>query len=83
MKYIFALFSILVVLLFPISAHAVDLFSDACTGDAATKAAACVEKRSGNPVSGPNGVILQVVHIIALIAGAAAVVIIIIGAIKI
>lgn len=82
MKYLLALVATMLVILLPVSARATDLFSDACTGDAATHAAACLEKRNTNPAAGPNGVLLQVVHIIAIIAGAAAVIVIIIGAIK-
>lgn len=44
--------------------------------------AVCSEKRTDDPISGPKGIILKVVDIIALIAGSIAIIMLIISGIK-
>lgn len=47
-----------------------------------TAAAVCVEKGSGDPISGDGGVLIKISNIIAFVAGIAATIMIIIGGIK-
>jgi hypothetical protein len=73
------------VALAPVPAHAADLFQGAdCSGDKTSKSAVCNSKvgQNDNPVSGTNGVILKITKIVAYIAGAAAVIVIMVGAIR-
>ncbi len=55
--------------------------NDVCTGDLA-KSAACQGRTTIDPISGNNGILVQVANIIAIMAGVAAVIIIIISGIK-
>ena len=62
-----------------ISASTGNLFNGACTG-AGNASAVCQDDNSPtNPLIGPNGVLLKVSAIIALIAGVAAVIVILIS----
>ncbi|MDB5170383.1 MAG: rane protein of unknown function [Candidatus Saccharibacteria bacterium] len=47
-----------------------------------TSSAVCVSKDSGDPISGSNGILLKITNIIAYIAGAAAVIVIILGGLR-
>lgn len=76
----------------PLSTSATGLF-DVCSNPAPTGgpapstsgSAVCVghnDTGTGNPISGPNGIIIKVTNIISLAAGAAAVILLIIAGIK-
>lgn len=84
MKRLLLLFGLLTCLLAPASlAHAAtdyDPFSQACTaqGGAGSSSSACTPT-SGDPISGKNGALRNATKIIAVIAGVAAVIIIIIS----
>lgn len=66
----------------PLTASAYDVFGGAdCSGKAA-KSAVCSSKTTEDPISGPNGVLINVAHIIAFIAGAAAIIVIIVSGIR-
>lgn len=66
-------------------AYAENPLTDACAklspADRAT-AEACQASPSTNPISGPDGILLKVTNIVALIAGTAAVIIIIIAGLQ-
>ena len=81
-RYVTALLMFLVLSFIPLKASAVDLFSSACSGKNTAASAVCNDTTTGNPVVGPNGVIVKVTQIIAVVAGAAAVILIIISGIK-
>lgn len=68
------------VLYLPASAHAFDVFGNACSAGG-TDSAVCQEKGNGktNPLTGSDGLLIKIANIIALIAGTVAVFIIIIG----
>ncbi len=72
----------------PPAAAAYDVFNGvdcskagAKAGDT-TAAAVCVEKGSGDPISGNDGALLKITNIVAFIAGIAAIIMIIVGGIK-
>ena len=68
------------VLLIPVTVHAFDPFATLCANGAATKSAVCVDKKnSGDPIAGPNGVIRKTVNVIALVAGIASIIILILA----
>lgn len=52
-----------------------------CSGRAANSAV-CTDKDSGNPLFGPDGVLLKITNIVAFIAGAIAVIMILVGSIR-
>lgn len=56
-------------------------FQNDCSG-AASASAVCSNKNNSNPISGKDGILLKATRIVAVIAGVAAVIMIIIGAIK-
>lgn len=53
-----------------------------CTGSAAQSAICQDRSKTDNPISGKDGILLKVVNIIAVVAGAAAVIMIIINGLK-
>jgi hypothetical protein len=55
--------------------------STLCTGEAADSAV-CKDKTNKNPLTGPEGLLADITTIIAYIAGAAAIIVIIIGGIR-
>lgn len=57
---------------------ATDPFSSVCTETGATGSSVCTTKNS-NPIYGPTGIIVKITKIIAIIAGIASVIIIMIG----
>lgn len=52
-----------------------------CTGDAADSAV-CKDKTTKNPLTGSDGLLVKITNIIAFIAGAAAIIVIIVSAIR-
>jgi hypothetical protein len=60
---------------------AYDPFAGACKG-AATQSAACTSRTGEDPLTGPNGVLTKATNIIALVAGFAAVIFLVVGGIK-
>lgn len=57
-------------------------FLNVCLRDGADESAVCNETQSGDPISGSDGVLISVANIIALVAGMAAVILIIVSGIK-
>lgn len=86
MKIISTLFSIFLlsfVFVPPFSSvSAYNPFEEVCSRDQAENAAVCNEVTTGDPISGADGVIIQVVQILSFVAGAAAVILIIIAGLK-
>ena len=75
-----ATLALLLGLLSPAPALAANLFGDACSNKAANDSAVCKNgKTTTNPLTGSNGLIIKVTSIIAFVAGAAAVIIIMIS----
>ena len=52
-----------------------------CSGSKASSAV-CTDKNSGNPLYGPDGVLIKITNIVAFIAGAIAVIMILVGSIR-
>lgn len=71
----------LVIVLMPVSVAAWNPFGGVDCSKA-PDSAVCSQKPSDNPIAGPDGVIVKATNIIAIVAGIAAVFVIIIGAIK-
>lgn len=68
---------------FPAPALAKDLFNDTCqNAQASNESAVCNSKTSSDPLTGSNGALAKITNIIAIIAGALAVILIIYGALK-
>lgn len=70
----------------PSSAAAYSFFGDVCKGEA-DNSAVCQERKKSqttdsNSIYGPNGIIIKITNIVALVAGIAAVIFVIIGGIK-
>lgn len=63
-------------------AHAFDLLGGVDCSKAGSSAVCTDRSKTGNPISGTNGLILNIANIIAFIGGAAAIIVIIVGAIK-
>lgn len=82
MVFIFAVVGVLL-LLVP-AASAVDLFKpcDTATNGGKNSAVCIEEKKTGNPISGPNGVINKAAGIVAIVAGIASVILVIIAGLK-
>lgn len=66
----------------PAHTAAFDLFGPNCSGGETQDSAVCSSRTSTNPISGDDGILLQVTRLVAFIGGTAAVIIIIIGGIK-
>ena len=66
----------------PQPANAFDLFSGVHCSQAKASAVCQDQNQQGNPISGPDGILLDATNIIAYVAGAAAIIIIIVSAIK-
>lgn len=66
----------------PMPAHAFDFFGGGtCNGDTAGSAA-CTDNKHTDPLTGNGGLILNIANIIAYIAGAAAVIILLISGLR-
>lgn len=67
----------------PAPAKAFDIFGGVnCNDPQNATSAACSSKTSSNPLTGPNGELIKVTNIIAYVAGAAAIIVIIVSAIR-
>ncbi len=81
-----AVFTLLAIVFIGVAAPrpvAADLFKDSCSGGGASSAVCKDKAGSGsNPISGNNGAIFKIVNILAVIAGFAAVVIMIVSGLK-
>jgi len=64
------------------AAAATDVFKDVCSTPSAKTSAACQKTTTTNPLTGSNGLIVNITHIIAVVAGAVAVIVIIISGFK-
>lgn len=60
-------------------AHATNVFSGPCSNGAAKTSAVCQGQTKSNPLVGSNGLLVKVTHIVAILAGTAAVIIIIVS----
>lgn len=61
------------------SAHAADVLNGVDCSGVARKSAVCQDKTNTNPVSGNHGLLLKIIRLVGMIAGVAAVIMIIIG----
>jgi hypothetical protein len=61
---------------------AFDPFGGVDCGGARANSAVCTSRTTEDPISGPNGVLLKITNIVAFIAGAAAIIVVIVGSIK-
>lgn len=70
----------------PLTVHATDVFNDICTnknGVNVQNSTVCKSKNvSGNPLFGPEGVLTKAIQIVSLIVGVVAVVMIMVGGLK-
>jgi hypothetical protein len=80
--YSLIIFTALVTVSFTQTAAAFNPLGAACKPVASTSAACSNPNTTNNPITGPNGVLIRVTHIVALAAGSAAVIIIIISGIR-
>lgn len=62
--------------------YAYNPYSAVCGQSGASAASVCQSKSSGSPLTGSNGVIIKVTNLVAFVAGIAAVIILIVGAIR-
>lgn len=69
------------ILVQPTVSYAFDPVNDnkVCTGSAAEHSAACINKSTQDPIAGDNGILIKITTIIATLAGAAAVIIIVLA----
>ena len=65
----------------PLTVSAYDAFRVDCSGEAA-KSAVCQDDKKTDNLTGNNGALLKIADIVAYVAGAAAIIMIIVGAIK-
>ncbi len=65
----------------PTTSAATDVFKGPCSGAGATSAV-CQGRSTSNPLVGPDGLLLKVTRIVGIIAGAAAVIVIIISGLR-
>jgi len=78
-----AVLAILLGLVAPLpAAAATNVFKDVCSKSSAQSSAACQKPTTTNPLTGSNGLIINITHIIAVVAGAVAVIVIIISGFK-
>jgi hypothetical protein len=66
----------------PVSALAFDPFGGACNGVHNQQDSTACNTSSGDPISGNGGILLNITNIVAYFAGAIAVIMIIVGAIR-
>jgi hypothetical protein len=71
----------LVIMLTPASALAWNPFGGVDCGEAGNSAV-CDRQKSGNPLAGPDGLIIKIANVVAIVAGIAAVIMIIYGGLK-
>jgi hypothetical protein len=64
------------------SAYAFDPYQDVCTNGAGTSSAVCTGASTKDPLTGTDGLIIKATNLIAFVAGAAAVIILIIGGLR-
>jgi hypothetical protein len=64
------------------AAAATGVFNDACSTPAAKASAVCAGTTTVNPISGTNGILMKAATIVSIIAGAAAVIFIIISGMR-
>ena len=87
MKYrlaaLIAVFSLTIGLVAPLPASAANVFGDACSNAKVKTSAVCQDSGAKtNPLTGSNGLLIKITQIIAVVAGAAAVLIIIISGLR-
>jgi hypothetical protein len=70
------------ILVVPLSASAFDPFQNACNVGGSQKSAVCTDSSKPIAILGSNGIIVDITHIFAILAGIAAVIIIIVGGIR-
>ena len=76
------LMALLGTLLVPVSTQAAGLFPDVCSGGSASQSAVCKDQTTQNPLTGPNGTLMKVTQLIAVLAGIIAVIVIIIAGLQ-
>jgi len=73
------------ILLVPsVPVFAADVFEGPCTINGADSSAICRDKAGGstNPITGGSGILTKAVHVIAIVAGAAAIIMIILSGLR-
>jgi len=66
----------------PQPALAYNLFGGVDCSNAANSTVCTEKNKSGNPISGPDGILLKITNIVAYIGGAAAIIVLLVGSIK-
>jgi hypothetical protein len=64
------------------SAYAFDPYQDVCSKGAGTSSAVCTGANTKDPLTGSDGLIIKATNLIAFVAGAAAVIILIVGGLR-
>lgn len=85
MKKLFASFalSLMLLLAMPVAAEAWSPFHDIHCGGPAKSSAVCQDKKkTGNPVSGNGSLLLKITNLITIIAGVAAIIVIVVAGLK-
>jgi hypothetical protein len=82
-----AVFSALLFASLPSKASAFDIYNTRqqgvdCSKDQNKESAVCVSKTDKDPLTGTNGLLVRITYIVSFVAGAAAVIVIIVGSIK-
>ena len=70
---------ILVSFLTPNPALAFDIFGGACGTNGSSTSAVCSNTNTGNPLTGSNGLLLKIADVVAVLAGIAAIIVIIVS----
>jgi hypothetical protein len=66
----------------PLPAHAFNAYSGVDCGGKQNQAAVCADRNNGDPIGGQHGVLLKITDIVAYIAGAVAIIMILVGSIR-
>lgn len=80
LKLILAAVAVMLCTLAPaLPAHAADVLSEACKAKGAASSAACTGKSTTNPLTGSNGILVKVARIMSFLAGASAIILILVS----
>lgn len=78
----FVAFAVLFAPAAPTFAAATDVFQGACGASGASGSTVCKDKGTTNPITGPDGLLIKATHVLAIIAGAVAVIIIVVSGLR-
>jgi cytochrome bd-type quinol oxidase subunit 2 len=84
LRYLVMVLASMAVLLAPATPAlaATDPFGGVCSNPGTSDAAVCKDKTTKNPITGPNGLIIKATRVLAVIAGVAAVIMIIVSGLR-